>query len=165
MPLYDEQNDVPDYPSPHGMAGWIDDEKHILVYDRYDIWYLDLTGIENPVNISNSFGRKNNLKLRYIKIDPEADYIGKKEKMLLSAFNYKNKESGFYALKYDKASDPEKLLMDKSSFPGEVVKAKNADLLIWQKGDFINSPELYISNMRMELSKKNLCYKSSAEEL
>ena len=42
VPLYDELNDVPDDPSPHGMAGWIDDEKHVLVYDRYDIWSLDL---------------------------------------------------------------------------------------------------------------------------
>ena len=58
VPLYDELNDVPDDPSPHGIAGWMDDEKHVLVYDRYDIWSLDLYGIESPVNISNNFGRK-----------------------------------------------------------------------------------------------------------
>ena len=146
IPLYDELNDVPDDPSPHGIAGWLDDEKHILVYDRYDIWSLDLTGIENPLNITNSFGRNNNLRLRYNKLDPEAEYISRKDLLYLSAFNYDNKESGFFTLKPGKPSDPLKLLMDKASFPGELAKAKNTDNLIWQKGSFTSSPELFISN-------------------
>ena len=79
VPLFDELNDVPDDPSPHGIAGWMDDEKHVLVYDRYDIWSLDLNGIESPVNITNSFGRTNNLRFRYSKLDPDAEFISRKE--------------------------------------------------------------------------------------
>ena len=159
VPLYDELNDVPDDPSPHGIAGWLDDEKHVLVYDRYDIWSLDLTGVESPVNISNNFGRNNNLRLRYNKLDPEADFINHKELMSLSAFNYDTKESGFYTLKQGKATDPVKLIMEKASFPADLVKAKNTDLLIWQKGTFALSPELFISNLSFgnpkEISKTN----------
>lgn len=147
VPLYDELNDVPDDPSPYGFAGWMDDERHVLVYDRYDIWSLDLDGIESPVNISNNFGRKNNMRFRYSKLDPEAEFISRKEIMFLSAFNYDNKEAGFYTLKPGKATDPSKLVMEKASFPGELVKAAKADRLLWQKGTFTNSPELYLSNM------------------
>lgn len=154
VPLYDELNDVPDDPSPHGIAGWLDDEKHVLVYDRCDIWSLDLNGIESPVNISNNFGRNNNLRLRYNKLDPEAEFINRKELMSLSAFNYENKESGFYSLKQGKAIDPVKLIMAKASFPGDLLKAKNADLVIWQKGTFTTSPELYLSNMNFGEEKK-----------
>lgn len=154
VPLYDELNDVPDDPSPHGIAGWMDDEKHVLVYDRYDIWSLDLNGIENPVNISNNFGRNNNLRLRYNKLDPEAEFISKKELMNLSAFNYDSKESGFYSLKQGKANDPVKLVMEKASFPGDLSKAKNADLILWQKGTFTSSPELYLSNINFADGKK-----------
>jgi len=154
VPLYDELNDVPDDPSPHGIAGWMDDEKHVLVYDRYDIWSLDLTGVENPVNITNNFGRNNNLRLRYNELDPEAEFINRKDLLYLSAFNYNNKESGFYTLKPGKASDPVKQIMDKVSFPDDLAKANKAEVLLWQKGTFTSSPELYISNMNFGGAKR-----------
>jgi dipeptidyl aminopeptidase/acylaminoacyl peptidase len=147
VPLDDELNDMPDNSAPYGIAGWMDDEKHVLVYDRYDIWSLDLYGTENPVNITSSFGRNNHLRLRYNRLDPEAEFINRKDMMYLSAFNYDNKESGFYSLKPGKPSDPVKLIMDKVSFPGDLLKAKKADLLVWQKGSYTNSPELYLSNL------------------
>ena len=154
VPLYDELNDVPDDPSPHGIAGWMDDEKHVLVYDRYDIWSLDLDGIESPVNITNGFGRNNNLRFRYSKLDPEADFISRKDIMFLSAFNYGTKEAGFYSLKPGRATDPSKLILDKASFPGELVKAAKADVLLWQKGTFTDSPELFLSKMDFGAAKK-----------
>jgi len=154
VPLYDELNDVPDDPSPHGIAGWMDDEKHLLVYDRYDIWSLDLTGNESPVNITNSFGRNNNLRLRYIKLDDEADFIGKKEIIYLSAFNYENKESGFFTLKSGKNEPPSKLVMEKCSYGRGLTKAKKADKIIWNRGTYLQYPELYISDMSFTGSKK-----------
>jgi dipeptidyl aminopeptidase/acylaminoacyl peptidase len=154
VPLYDEFNDVPDDPSPHGIAGWMDDEKHVLVYDRYDIWSLDLAGVENPVNITNNFGRNNNLRLRYNELDPDAEFINRKDLIYLSAFNYNNKESGFYSLKPGKVTDPVMLTMDKASFPGDLTKAKKAGVLLWQKGTFTSSPELYISNMNLGDAKR-----------
>jgi len=154
VPLYDELNDVPDDPSPHGIAGWMDDEKHVLVYDRFDIWSLDLSGKEIPVNITNEFGRKNNLRFRYIKLDPEEESINGKNVMCLSAFNYDTKESGFYNLKSGKTDNPEKLIMDKVSFPGSLIKAKSTDILVWQKGTFSNSPELYYSDRNFGNGKR-----------
>lgn len=154
VPLYDELNDVPDDPAAYGIAGWLDDEKHVLIYDRYDIWSVDATGIENPVNITNNYGRNNNLRLRYIKLDPDAETISRKDVMYLTAFNFESKESGFYLLKSGKQADPARLVMEKATFPGELTKALKADQLIWQKGSYTNSPELYLSNMNLEGSKK-----------
>ncbi|HKK43083.1 MAG TPA: hypothetical protein VJ963_11785, partial [Bacteroidales bacterium] len=62
VPFYDELNDVPAAPSPHGIAGWLSDNRHILVYDRYDIWSLDLSGKDTPVNLTEGTGRKNDLR-------------------------------------------------------------------------------------------------------
>jgi dipeptidyl aminopeptidase/acylaminoacyl peptidase len=154
VPLYDELNDVPDDPSPYGIAGWLDDEKHVLVYDRYDIWSLDMTGVETPVNMTNSFGRENDLRLRYIRLDPDEESINRKSLMYLSAFNYDNKETGFCTLKPGKENIPVKLIMDKSTFPGSLIKAKKADMLIWQEGSFINSPELFFSNLDFGIKKR-----------
>jgi dipeptidyl aminopeptidase/acylaminoacyl peptidase len=154
VPLYDELNDVPDDPAPHGIAGWLDDEKHVLIYDRYDIWSVDLNGIENPVNLTNNFGRANNVRFRYIKLDPDAETISRKDIVYLTAFNYETKESGFYTLKSVKQADPSRLILEKASFPGDLTKALKSDVFIWQKGNYINYPELYISNMNMGDAKK-----------
>jgi dipeptidyl aminopeptidase/acylaminoacyl peptidase len=154
VPLYDELNDVPDDPSPHGIAGWLDDEKHVLIYDRFDIWSLDLNALEVPINITSNFGRANNLRLRYTRLDPEEEYVNRKKVMYLSSFNYYTKESGYYSLRPGKSEVPVSLISEKASFPGNLAKAKNADILIWQKGNFKDSPELYFSNMIFSDSKK-----------
>jgi dipeptidyl aminopeptidase/acylaminoacyl peptidase len=154
VPLFDELNDVPDEPSPYGIAGYLDDQKHILIYDRFDIWSADLDGIEDPVNLTNNYGRANNLKLRYLKFDQDEEYISRKNLIYLSAFNYENKEAGYYSMNPGKTAGPYRIIMDKASFPLVLVKAKKADLLIWQKGSFKDSPELYISNMNFENIKK-----------
>ena len=154
VPLYDELTDTPSEPSPYGIEGWMDDEKHVLIRDRYDIWLTDLTGTENPVNITNGFGRKNNIAFQYQKLDPESDFIGKKELMYLSVFNNDNKEAGFYTLKAGTVADPTKLVMSKCAFGRGLTKAKKADKLIWQKGTFVVSPELYVSDMSLANAKK-----------
>jgi dipeptidyl aminopeptidase/acylaminoacyl peptidase len=154
VPLYEELTDTPSEPMPHGIAGWIDDEKHVLIRDKYDIWLTDLTGTENPVNITNNFGRKNGLTFEYQKLDPEAEFIGKKELMYYSTFNNDNKEAGFYTLKAGTVADPSKLVMGKWAYGRGLTKAKKAEKLIWQKGTFVESPELYISDMNFGNVKK-----------
>jgi dipeptidyl aminopeptidase/acylaminoacyl peptidase len=154
VPLYDELNDLPDDPAPHGIAGWMDDERHLLVYDRYDIWMLDLQGSEPAVNLSNNYGRTNNCRLRYLKLDDEADFIGKKELLYLSAFNYYTKEAGFFTLKSGKANDPVKILMEKCSYGRGIMKAKKADKILWNRGTFREYPELWVSDMNFSNSRK-----------
>jgi dipeptidyl aminopeptidase/acylaminoacyl peptidase len=154
FPLYNELNDMPSEPQPYGMAGWMDDNRHVLIYDRYDIWSLDLTGIEDPLNISNYFGRNNNLRFRYIKLDQDAEYISKKDILYISAFNYTTKESGYFTLKQGKPADPVKLVMDKAEFSRTLTMAKNSDVLLFQKETFASSPELYITDMTFKKIQK-----------
>ena len=37
FPLYDEENDVPDDPNAYGIAKWMEGDKHVLIYDKFDI--------------------------------------------------------------------------------------------------------------------------------
>jgi len=154
VPLYEELNDIPAEPDPYGIEGWMDDEKHVLIRDRYDIWSVDLNGTDPSVNITNGYGRRNNIRFRYRKLDPEADFISRKEMMYLSAFNNENKEAGFFIQKAGTSTDPIKLIIDKCSFVGGLIKSKKADKLIWQKGTFTDYPELYISDMSLAGAKR-----------
>ncbi len=42
--FYDELNDQPNDPYPYGIAGWTEEDKALIVYDRYDLWKLDPKG-------------------------------------------------------------------------------------------------------------------------
>jgi dipeptidyl aminopeptidase/acylaminoacyl peptidase len=154
VPLYDELTDTPSDPAPYGIEGWMDDEKHVIIRDRYDLWLTDLNGIETPVNITNGFGRKSNITFQYQKLDPDAEFIGKKELLYLSAFNNDNKEAGFFTLKAGTVADPSKLSIGKWAYGRGLTKAKKAEKLIWQKGTFMESPELYVSDMTFGNARK-----------
>ena len=44
----DEENDVPDTPKAYGIATWTEDDKSVLIYDRYDIWSFSPDGKSQP---------------------------------------------------------------------------------------------------------------------
>lgn len=137
--FYDEQNDVPQLPRSFGLAGWTENDQAILIYDKYDIWKFDPEDKEKPTIVTQGFGRQNDLTLRYEKLDPEKEYI--EMPMILSAFNQKTKQSGYYKVT-SKGDMPEKLIIDDYRFYG-LKKAKNEDVLIWQKSSFTQYPDIW----------------------
>jgi len=145
----DEENDVPLEANPYGIAGWLEKERGVLVYDRYDIWLFDLEGKNNPINYTNAYGRINNIQLRYIKTDPEETHIPANKPLLLSGFHYRNKESGYLRLIPGNKPEVKTLSWTPATFYN-FRKAKDAETLIWGKGNFQEYPDLYISNADFE---------------
>ena len=48
FPVYDEIHDLPSSAPSYGIAGWSEDGTRVGIYDRYDIWVIDLN---NPQKI------------------------------------------------------------------------------------------------------------------
>ncbi|WP_316789281.1 alpha/beta hydrolase family protein [Pedobacter frigoris] len=140
----DEENDVPDEPSPYGVAAWTEEDKSVLIYDRYDIWEFNPDGKGTPKNITNGYGRQSTVTFRYEKTDPESRFLSKKELIWLSAFNNTTKESGFYKTRIGDSKNPELIVMGKVKYSG-LVKAKDAERYIFDKGSYIASPDVYVS--------------------
>lgn len=161
LPFHNELHDSPSEPRPHGIAGWIEGERYVLIYDRYDIWKIDVTGVDKAVNLTNGYGRENNIRFRYISLEATSGGSGgrfgggsrniveikAKELIYLSAFNYYSKQSGVYTVKENQIKDPTKIVMDDNAYTS-YKKAKDADKLIWQKGTYVQSPEIHISGMK-----------------
>jgi dipeptidyl aminopeptidase/acylaminoacyl peptidase len=142
--FYDEENDVPDEPNAYGAAGFTIDEKQFLIYDRYDIWSFDpISGIGK--NITNGFGRKNNITFRYVNLNLEERGIATKGNILLNAFNNTTKQNGFYQKEMGKTTDPSLLIMANNSY-SRPQKAKNTDVLVYEKSSYVESPDLYVSS-------------------
>lgn len=144
--FYNEEHDMPEKPGPYGVAGWTEDDRHVLIYDRYDIWKFDPLNNEKPKSVSSGMGRKQEVKFIYIDLDPETNYIKHDEEILLSAFDEKTKDNGFYACSVNEDAEPEKLIMGAFRYRNP-VKAKNSDLLIWTRSNFYEYPVLQYSDI------------------
>ncbi len=80
---------------PVGIAGWSPNDKALFVYDNYDIWKLDPVNRELPINITNGYGKRNNIKLRLLNENINTVYTAR-DTLLLTAFDDLNKDNGFY---------------------------------------------------------------------
>ncbi len=152
-PIYNELNDVPDEPPPYGMMGWTKDDKDVLVYDRHDIWKLDPEGKRQPENITRGIGRNEQLRIRYIRLDPEEKFINPAALVLLNEFSMHDKSSGFATLKLGDSKPPKTLLMRAYNFSNP-QKADQSDKLILTKSNFRECPDLYVTDMSMARLEK-----------
>ncbi|MCT4644466.1 MAG: prolyl oligopeptidase family serine peptidase, partial [Carboxylicivirga sp.] len=147
--LSDELNDVPNDPGAYGVEDFTKDDKFVLVYDRYDIWKLDLTGKKAPLCITKGEGRKNTTEFRYVKLDKEEKSIDLKQEVLLRAFNDVNKQSGFYKL--NKKGLQQIMMGDYKVY--SPMKAEEADVMVWRKGTFRIYPDLQVCGKDFTNSK------------
>jgi dipeptidyl aminopeptidase/acylaminoacyl peptidase len=153
--LVDEENDVPDNPSAYGIAAWTEEDKTVLIYDRYDIWEFSPEGKNPPKNMTNGFGRQNSLTFRYQKLDPESRFLGKKETIIMDALNNNTKENGFYKANVGDTKNPELIVMAKFKY-SNLVKAKDAEEYIYDKGNYSISPDVYVAkDLKTEVKLSN----------
>lgn len=154
----EEDNDVPDDPSPYGIAGWTADDQNLLVYDRYDIWKIDPANGQ-AIDLTNGFGRKNKLIFRYPTPNRRTNAAGNEEEkaiptkkpLLFIVQNEENKQWGIYKKAFASNKPPEKITMEPYSF-GALQKAKNSDAYIYTKANYQHSPDLYVStDLKKEL--------------
>lgn len=150
IPFYNTKHDMPINPGSYGAAGW-DKNGNVYIYDKFDIWKIDASGQKSPINLTNSYGRKNETRFRYIKTDPEKEYLP--EKMLLSVFNRQNKDAGYATCLTTKQNKPE--FLHTGAFKNyKFKKAKNAEKIIFRKGNFKNYPNVYFSDITFHSIKK-----------
>ncbi|MGE5313504.1 MAG: prolyl oligopeptidase family serine peptidase [Acidobacteriota bacterium] len=146
VPLYNELNDVPDDPNAYGSAGWTEGDKAFLVYDRYDIWSVDPSGKNAPVNLTAGAGRRANTMYRYLRLDSEERFVKPGQSMILRTFDYTTKAAGFSSIALGGAQEPKKLYMADADISG-LMKAKKTDDVCFQKSTFIDAPDLYTTTL------------------
>ena len=148
VPLYDEDNDVPDYPSAYGVMGWSAWDKNLYVYDRYEVWNVNPDAAAMPLTIIDAAKqpRKNKITYRYISTDREERFVNTSNPMVFRVFDNTAKTA---VLDISTANNnfisfskkPEKYAF---GFP---VKAKNATAFIYTKENYIQSPNLYYGKL------------------
>ncbi len=143
--LADEENDVPDDPEAYGICGWSEGDHWVYLYDRFDIWRCDPAGKKSPVNMTRGIGREQKIRFRNVVLDPDEKYFKPNQVLLLSAFKDTDKQSGFYRLALNDKKGPLSLIMGAYGY-GPVIKARNAEVMAYTKGNYQNSPDIFTSS-------------------
>lgn len=153
-PLFDELHDQPSLPGPYGTAGWTEDDKALLIYDRWDIWQVDPTGVDSPKCLTNGDGRNRQIEFRNVRLDSEQRTINLEQPLVLSATVHATKASGYYRL----APEGEQLALTKLIELDEQVsglrKAKASDAVMFTRSTFERCPDLWTSTLDFETTRR-----------
>jgi dipeptidyl aminopeptidase/acylaminoacyl peptidase len=143
---------------PYGVAGWAADGRGVLLNHRYDVWLQPLDG-SDAVNLTGGFGEEGEIRLRYVRTDPDEREIDLDEPLLLEAYGEWTKKEGFFELDGD---DLEELAWEDARFRNP-MKANGAERYLftvqtWQdfpdlwmtEGDFENRERVTVANPQQE---------------
>ncbi len=140
--FHDEEHDTPDTPNAYGTAGWTNDDKYVLIYDRFDIWRFDPTMKQKPLNLTDQYGRKNKVRLQYLKMTDDEEFVDLAKGNILWGQWQDDKQTG--VLRWKVGTDPAPLTKETYAYQERSFqKAKNADKYLFQKGNFNHANELY----------------------
>ncbi len=143
VPFFNEDHDYPSEAPSYGVAGWLEDDSGVLIYDKYDIWQF-MTERGEPINITEGEGRREGTTFRVLRLDREKRGFKGGEKLLLSAYHNREKNFGFYSSLVGQ-SGVIKLLEEKKRFRF-LAEAKKADVLVYTRESFEEFPDIWIAD-------------------
>ena len=146
--FYDELNDSPDFPNAYGMAGWTEDDKNLLIYDRFDIWKINPETGE-ATNLTN--GRTVKTAYRYLKINEEEHFISSSSSWLLSTFNETTKDEGY--VEFNPKTNTIKILESGPYKYSRPKKAELSDKILFTKESFKDFPNLRLTDLSFKNQK------------
>jgi dipeptidyl aminopeptidase/acylaminoacyl peptidase len=145
VPLYDEEDDHPDDPPPHGDMGWLEGDRYVYIYDKYDIWQCDPAGGSAPVDLTAGIGRRHQLTFRYYGLDREDPTIHPDQPVLITVFNNRDKSAGVTFYKIGSPFPADTAVTGPRSYGG-FIKARNSSTLAWLQGSYDKSYDIWVGN-------------------
>lgn len=139
VPFADEDHDYP-FPRPdYGSPGWIRDGGGLLFYDKYDVWRAPVDG-SRPQRLTD--GRDGNVRFRVVDTDPELAGFEANSVLLLQSHDEDDKREYFHALDLEEGQTER--LHGGEMHLEFVVKAEDADRLVYTEESFTRFPDLRI---------------------
>jgi dipeptidyl aminopeptidase/acylaminoacyl peptidase len=140
--------------------GWSNNDSCFFLSDYYDIWRIDAEGEKNRlINITNGYGRKHNINFDFIRKSGN-EIIKPNDTILLTAFNKRNKENGFFFIENSNGCDPTILSMGPFVYNGNPIngalglnRAKNANVYIVYRETEMNSRNIFVTSSFKEFTQ------------
>jgi len=140
------ERDVVEPADSYGLAGWTENDASVVLYDQFDLWEVTLA-TQAARNLTNGFGRKHQLQLRYVPLETE-DLESRRlptDGLVLSAAHEVNRSTGYYKLPAG-GGEPVKLIHGDKLMSG-LIKAKKADAVLFTQQSFVEFPDLWSAKL------------------
>lgn len=133
-----------------GIAGWLEDGRHILLNDEWDVWRVALDGSGGEALTT---GVHDNVRYRVVSadLDGDGDGIGSDERIYYSVYGEWTKRAGFAGAEI--GDEPEMLIWEDKMFGGFVtpfMKAEDADVFAFRMESFDDSPDYFVADADLE---------------
>ena len=151
-PLWEETMDIPkEHRDPYGIMGWTDNDENLLVYDRYDVWMVDPSGVNPSVCLTAGEGRQTQITFRYENTNPEKRNISVGEQIIYSMFDNINKYNGVAYQKFSlKSESPKVAFLEPFSYK-QILQGKDSGTYSWIAANFSTSPNVFYTR---DITKK-----------
>jgi dipeptidyl aminopeptidase/acylaminoacyl peptidase len=126
---------------PFGVAGWTKNDAEVILYDKFDLWKITPDGA-HATRLTD--GAAEQVRSRYLKLDPESDAIDLDKPVYLSLFGIWSKKSGYAVLKPGSAA-AQRLVFENKAMEG-LGKAADAPVYDYISETFEESPNVYVAN-------------------
>jgi hypothetical protein len=128
---------------PYGVTGWTKDGRGVILTHRYDLWFVPFDG-GRARNLTAGVGSEHEIRLRYVRLDPDEQFIDLSQPVLLSAYGEWTKQAGFYELRNGRMRE---LVLSDNIF-STPQKARDADRLLFTRQSWSEFPDLHVASDR-----------------
>lgn len=125
---------------PFGVAGWTKDDRDVILYDKLDLWRVSADG-SGALKLTD--GAAEQVRSRYVKLDPDDEFIDVDKPVYLSLFGIWSKKSGYARLTMKDTPKTERLVYEDKTIE-RLAKAKDADVYEYVRESFEESPGVYV---------------------
>src|SRR6266487_543375 len=134
---------------PYGVAGWTKKDEAVILYDKFDLWKVSADGTRAT---RLTAGTADQTRHRYLRINPEDEWIDADQPLYVSLFGLWTKRSGYARLRPGASAAEQMVWLDKSV--GRLARAKDADVFAYVAEDFDDPPDVFIAGADLKDAKQ-----------
>ena len=130
---------------PFGVAGWTNNDEAVILYDKFDIWRVSANG-SGATRLTD--GAADQIRHRYVRLDPDEEFIDTTKPIYVSLFGIWTKRSGYARIEPGASKATPLVLKDMSIT--SLGKAKNADVYGYVTQRFDQPPAEMIGSGKLD---------------
>jgi len=124
---------------PFGVAGWTTGDEAVILYDKFDAWRMAANG-SGVSRLTD--GAAEQIRHRYVRLDPDEEWIDASQPMHFSLFGLWTKRSGYARIDAGGAG-VRRLVLEDRSITG-LAKAKDASVFAYTEQRFDDPPSIHV---------------------
>jgi dienelactone hydrolase len=134
-----------------GVAGWTKDDASVILYDKFDLWQVAPDGTR-AARLTD--GAEEETRHRYLRLDPDEEFLDTSKPLYLSLFGIWTKKSGFARLDAGALKDRHLICEDKNVF--RLAKARDTEVFEYVSETFEESPNIFVTNLDSKVGWKDV---------